>query len=278
MQCARFEDRLNELLDERLSPQCDAELLAHAQDCDACRELLAISEQLFLGLELCAYPEPSPDFAQRVVAAAARCEPASGQDLLTRSTSRDQKRWRVPVWVSVAVAASLLVATIPLLGWLNPSEPSSVANREGEAVAPQPHVPQTRPEPKPNTVPLVAQQTEVPGEGALPQESLPRMIDEQLDVYFPEAFASHIVLNPDDLLDGRQTGQMIRSLTSRLPDVPVDDTPGLRPFATSFSLTLGMVRKTLPGGRDSNNESRKAPVPATKPQAERSPATTVQVS
>jgi hypothetical protein len=278
MQCARFEDRLNELLDERLRPECDAELLAHAQRCDTCRELLAISEQLFLGLELRDYPEVSPDFAQRVVAVAARCEPAKGHDVLVSSPSRDQKRWSLPAWVGVAVAASLLLATIPLLGWLNRSDPSSVANREGEVVTPQPNVPQKRPEPKPNTVPMVAQETEVPGEGALPQESSPRMIDERFDVYFPEAFASHIVLSPDDLLDGRQTGQMIRSLTSRLPDVPVDETPGLRPFATSFSLTLGMVRKTLPGGRDSSNEPRKTPAPATKPQAEKSPATTVQLS
>jgi hypothetical protein len=276
MQCARFEDRLNQLLDERLSPECDAELLAHAQRCDSCRELLAISEQLFLGLELRDYPEVSPDFAQRVVAVAARSEPTPGQDLLTRSTTREPKRWNFAPWASLAVAASLLLAAVPLIRWLNPSDPSSVANREGEAVTPS--VPQTNPDPKPNSASLVAQESGHSGERALPRESLPPSIDERFDVYFPEAFASNIVLNPDDLLDGRQTGQMIRSLTSRLPDMPVDETPGLRPFATSVSLTLGMVRKTLPGGRDSNSEPRKTPAPATKPQAERSPATTVQVS
>ena len=44
--------------------------------------------------------------------------------------------------------------------------------------------------------------------------------------------------------------------------------PGVRPLVSSFSSTFGMVRKTLPGGRE--GQSRRAPKnpPMTKPQAE----------
>src|SRR6516225_6236482 len=68
MHCVRFEMRLNELLDERISPDTDRELLNHAEDCPDCAELLAGHELLLSGRE---WFEPTivADFSVRVAAA-----------------------------------------------------------------------------------------------------------------------------------------------------------------------------------------------------------------
>lgn len=263
MQCAKFEVRLNQLLDERLLPECDTDLLAHAERCEACRELLAMSEQLFLGLEMHELPALSPDFAARVVAAAN--SPAVLEcELVESAKAPRRQRISLSTWVSITVAASLLAALVPLLGWLRGPDEPSVAENSPKVAAP---VPTVAPPPA----------LHVAHESA-PSVLAPTSPSAPADLNFPEAFATQIVLGADDLLDGRQTGEMIRNLTSRLPEVPMEDTPGLRPFATSFSLTVGMMRKTLPGGRDSTSEPRKAAQPATKPQAESSLEKPTQLS
>jgi hypothetical protein len=50
MQCVEFEDRLNRLLDHRLSPDDDLQLADHAQQCDACTRMLLAQQRLFAGL------------------------------------------------------------------------------------------------------------------------------------------------------------------------------------------------------------------------------------
>jgi len=75
MRCLDFERRLNALLDERMRPQSDPHLAAHAASCERCRRLLAGQEKLLVGLSRMTAPPLSRDFARRVVIQA-RLKPA----------------------------------------------------------------------------------------------------------------------------------------------------------------------------------------------------------
>ena len=68
MNCDDFENRLNDVLDERGQPQADPLLAEHAGECDDCRTRLAGSRVLLRGLAKLSTPPLSRDFAQRVVA------------------------------------------------------------------------------------------------------------------------------------------------------------------------------------------------------------------
>ena len=50
MKCVEFENRLNDLLDERVAPSFDIGLVEHAQSCARCCELLAAHEALLEGV------------------------------------------------------------------------------------------------------------------------------------------------------------------------------------------------------------------------------------
>jgi hypothetical protein len=50
MQCVEFETRLNDLLDRRVAPSVDTDLVDHAQRCARCSELLAAHEALLEGV------------------------------------------------------------------------------------------------------------------------------------------------------------------------------------------------------------------------------------
>jgi hypothetical protein len=67
MQCVEFEDRLNRLLDHRLSPDDDGPLSDHARDCECCAGVLRAQRSLFAGLKR-GRPQAAADFAERVVA------------------------------------------------------------------------------------------------------------------------------------------------------------------------------------------------------------------
>jgi hypothetical protein len=95
--------RLNELLDERASPESDRELLDHAEDCPDCAELLAGHELLLRGQE---WFEPTigADFSVRVAAA------FDGQN--------QRSNWRRWAGSFTAIAAGLLMA-VGILHMLN---------------------------------------------------------------------------------------------------------------------------------------------------------------
>jgi hypothetical protein len=88
--------RMNELLDERVSPDSDLELMEHARDCPACAELLAGHELLLAATERFEEPCPQADFAVRVAAQVAA---------ETRRAGR--RNW---IWTAPAVAAGVLIA------------------------------------------------------------------------------------------------------------------------------------------------------------------------
>jgi hypothetical protein len=95
MQCEEFEDRLNRLLDHRLSPESDELLGKHAADCDDCASLYLAQERLFSGLRA-GRVSPPAGLAERVV---------SQRHV---QVSRRRNAWRNTGWaVLLASAASL---------------------------------------------------------------------------------------------------------------------------------------------------------------------------
>ncbi len=102
MRCDKFENRLQLLLDQRRVPERDSQLVAHAQRCTACREVLSLQSQLFDALELVEIPELPAEFAHNVVALV---QPAPNVD-------RVWPRFRIAP-ILLAVAATLLLALLP---------------------------------------------------------------------------------------------------------------------------------------------------------------------
>lgn len=135
MQCEIFETRLNQILDRRQRPETDNELLAHAQECEACRDALAAQEFLFEGLELLETPELSPGFARRVVASA----------LAEAAPSPRAGAFRPTHWLALsAIAAAIVVAVVSAPFVWNLGD--KVAKREPtEPVVPPPAIAKSNP-------------------------------------------------------------------------------------------------------------------------------------
>jgi hypothetical protein len=131
MHCVRFEMRLNQLLDDRVSPDSDPDLVEHARECPDCGELFLGQEFLLQGIEAFDEPSAGPDLAVRVAA-----EAAAGS---RRSRRRSWARF-VP-----AVAAGLLLAfgvwhLLKGPAGLNPSPNNRITNtlpRTVPSVAPE---------------------------------------------------------------------------------------------------------------------------------------------
>lgn len=250
MQCEKFEARLQDLLDQRQRPECDAQLLEHADACDNCRETLILQEQMFAGLELWETPTLDDAFAARVVAQAV-AQPRVVAKHDSTKTGRSSLPWKL---VAGALAASLLVGVVTVASrWNNAApKPHNVAKQTPGNIAPPAPAPEIEPDKTPNIAPS-AEQAVATSAGTL-----------------PDHLAAQWVENAPELLDGRATGRMIREVTYSLPEVGnmEDSIPGLRPITSSFSLTIGLVRKTLPGGREQPQREDSKAAPPTKPQAE----------
>lgn len=265
MQCERFEARLQDLLDQRQRPECDTQLLEHAEACENCRETLLVQEQLFAGLDLWEAPSLSEAFAARVVKQYLSDE-RSGASLASAHDSADTST-AFPMWklFAGALAASLLIGAVTVASRLNrPEVPVSPPNVvpavvHQEPLENPPAAPAVTPAPK-------AELAVTPPVEPSPE---PQVTPPTESVLSADHLAVQWVENAPELLDGRHTGRMIREVTSSLPEVPVDDSiPGLRPITSSVSYTFGMFRRTLPGGRDlTPREPPKSPPPG-KPQAD----------
>ena len=129
MKCDAFEERLQDLLDARASLDADPQLAAHARQCPACRETLALYEALDDGLESRSQPEPSPQLVDGVF------------DRLTTGPRPTRKLW--PLVVPIGLAAALLIAVRPL-----------VFNAEQPAAAPQPPQNVWTDSPAPDALPM----------------------------------------------------------------------------------------------------------------------------
>ncbi|MCG8584601.1 MAG: hypothetical protein MI757_07815 [Pirellulales bacterium] len=95
----RFQQRLDEVLDNREQPAGDAQLRQMADADTACAEMLKAAESLIEGIDVLDRPTVRPDMADQVMAAVA----------VERSRSRYLK-----IWTPLCVAAAVLLAAIPL--------------------------------------------------------------------------------------------------------------------------------------------------------------------
>ncbi len=149
MHCAKFESRLNDVLDERLWIDADPALTAHVQHCRPCRELAASYEALISGLEHSKIPAPSPAIAAGVLAALpGSCTGWDAPDVIRgpfRSSpqapaARRRLPWRRSTLLAFAAAAAVGAIAVfwdtvaPDFHGPN-DEPNSIAARSNDSTA-----------------------------------------------------------------------------------------------------------------------------------------------
>ena len=109
----QFEARLNELLDRRIAPEADPEVLRVAEQFTECREVLGAYRALFDGVAEMDLPRPPADLARNVMAQWRR-EKVRGRYLVAQRRVVSGATSRSALFA--AAAALLLVG--PGLGWL----------------------------------------------------------------------------------------------------------------------------------------------------------------
>ena len=221
MRCREFEDRMNEVLDQRLAPEQDDLLLRHVGDCLSCRRMLAGQSALFAGLELLETPQPSSQFAAAVLVQAGEIPVAAAEDVQRHGKTK----WLGIISGLVSLAAVVVVAVfIGLSGRQNPLRPA--------ATKPAP------PESAPKSVDIA--------KGSLPKPAIP-----------PNAIAKAVVPPSTEFpAPEREEYQgykdAINSLTAQLPSAveKIDEvqqaTPAIRPLRASFSMAIGTLQRTIP--------------------------------
>ncbi len=227
MKCDNFADRLNELLDERLSPQDDASLLAHADQCGDCRETLAAQETLFRGLAVLQRRSVSPEIGRRVLAEVVMPVPS----IATIPPPRFERRW-LPMLVSAA--AVLLAVSFGI--WIanrgnnrpvvvEPGQPRG-ANREGLATIVKPGIGRSSNAPAPQPAEVVK----------APMPAIPAVDEHQVARLAMASIASHW------------------PTTAQWPHMETLDVehyaPGIRPIRESFEVALEALMRTIPGKKD----------------------------
>ena len=238
MQCREFEERMNDVLDRRLAPECDELLVRHAGQCAPCRRLLDGQAVLFAGVELLETPPLSARFTSAVLVQSGAVPVASVQP-----KTRSGKKWFIVGGLVTTAALALIAVAIGLSGnpepvIANKSRPASPAKDATAAVAtPKAPLPVTEagkvPETKKDGLAIVAP---LPAPGK----------------------------------DYPQYRQAINSLAAQLPDAveKIDEvqqsTPGMRPIRVSFSMAIGTLQRTIP------NRKREQP-PAVRPDSGFSP-------
>lgn len=109
MQCHEFEQRLNDLLDERQSPERDQILAAHAAQCTDCRQLLVGQQVLLEGLRTGPGVGLRDRFAAAVIASHSG-HAAATQLAASRGLGADNSSLGWLVGLGLATAAAALVA------------------------------------------------------------------------------------------------------------------------------------------------------------------------
>jgi anti-sigma factor RsiW len=102
MHCETFKSQLNNVLDERLNPQTDSSLRAHALRCGECAELLDMHGELLSTVRQLPAVAPRADFAFRVMAAFEA--DSAARKSVDPTTRRWSSRWLTGI---LAVAAAL---------------------------------------------------------------------------------------------------------------------------------------------------------------------------
>ncbi len=106
MQCAKFEQRLQQLLDDRSVVEQDKVLREHANACEDCRAMLQAQQALFTGLRVLPQGAGSKDVGHRVL-----------DRLLVERRHRSRRRFTM---IALAITAVVVIAMIPLAGRRGP--------------------------------------------------------------------------------------------------------------------------------------------------------------
>jgi hypothetical protein len=232
MQCREFEQRLNDLLDERRSPQADPRLSAHAARCDRCRQLLSGQATLLLGLSQMVTPVPDRNFARRVVA-----------EVVVKPSGVAPRR----IWLSLAaclVSAAAMLLTVSLVWYARRSNTTGDGESAGArgtfAIARQ-------------RGPNLALMTKpVDGRRRAAGRDRPALTGADLLLEaprLPEHLRSYYVAI-DDL------GAALPEAALRLDEVE-RSTPGIRPLRVSLFMIWDTLCRTIPGNRvDAPPQSR----------------------
>lgn len=215
MNCHQFEERLNDLLDERLPVGEDESLREHAAECTDCRESWLAQQQLvdFFHKNR---PRLRKEWSQQN--AVAVVQPTKG------SRSLLDVRWLIVAGVGIAAAVLLMFSP----AW-RPTENLSGENSEGNlnrkknaglAVA-QPVSPQTRAATNPNEI---------------------------------SAQAPNFAMPFDQLIGWQQWVDRIPDSLEEIEQVE-EMSPGLRPLRSSFSLAFHALWRTFPTSREPREKS-----------------------
>jgi hypothetical protein len=100
MQCEEFEDRLNEVLDERRRPELDAEISLHVETCPGCQRMAAAYRMLVDGFCALSARETPDDMSSRVLAEL-NARPSPGRRAAVLASA-------------LAIAAGVLIMVVPL--------------------------------------------------------------------------------------------------------------------------------------------------------------------
>lgn len=109
MQCAEFESRLNDLLDQRRWLDADPRLAEHVRGCGECRNLAAAYEAVVVGFEQSRIPEVSAGLTERVLADFSAASKSEGLPSLAPARRRVPAPWNRS-WALAALAAAVLLA------------------------------------------------------------------------------------------------------------------------------------------------------------------------
>ncbi|MBW3598345.1 MAG: zf-HC2 domain-containing protein [Planctomycetes bacterium] len=253
MSCEKFEVRLQELLDERLRPEDDAQLGRHADACPACRGVLTAQAALWDGLAGRPAPRTSAGFVEAVVANA-ECGAGGNAECGVRNAEWEE-RGRRRTAVGWLVAAAVVVAVAPAAYWSIRSGATRKTAAERESVAPQaptsPQIAEHRaPPPEVATI-----DDGDPGSAPIPSSLTPEeryaLLLERWQSQLPELGGRLGLIGED--APATQGAAAVSQITDRIRT----------PLSSSLISTLNVLRTALPTGAD--------PSPA-KPQARRAGA------
>jgi hypothetical protein len=221
MRCREFEDRMNDVLDQRLPPERDALLLRHAGECQSCHQLLAGQATLLAGVELLEIPPLSTNFAAAVLAQSREIPVA-----LEMNTRRiGKKKWLGVLAGLVSLAAVVLVAV--WIGSSRQQEPAGPAAVKPASPAAAPKTIEVAKDSMPQKPPAP---TSIAKAVAPPRVAPPVAAKEEYQEY----------------------RDAINSFTSQLPsavekiDEVQQSTPAIRPLRASFSMAIGTLQRTIP--------------------------------
>jgi len=219
MRCREFEDRMNDLLDQRLPPERDSLLLRHAGECHSCHQLLAGQATLLAGVELLEIPPVSTNFAAAVLAQSREIPVALAMNM-PRS---GKKKWLGVLAGLVSLAAVVLVAV-----WIGMSRQEDPARPTAVKPA-SPAAPKTIELAKDSTPPTLSAPS-IARAVAPPRVAPPVAAKEEYQEY----------------------RDAINSFTAQLPsavekiDEVQQSTPAIRPLRASFSMAIGTLQRTIP--------------------------------